>query len=71
MPYDSPQVKAMTPDERIKVECPRCGTAFDVWPQEDTRVLDLDPELGDPGWVDSHAHAECPQCGYSCPCAAH
>ncbi len=60
----------MTPDERIMVECPRCGEAFEVWPQS-APVLELDPELGDPGWVASHAAATCPACGKSCACATH
>jgi endogenous inhibitor of DNA gyrase (YacG/DUF329 family) len=60
----------MTLDERITVECPRCGGTFVVWP-EPAAVIDLDPELGDPGWLASHACATCPDCGKTCACAAH
>jgi endogenous inhibitor of DNA gyrase (YacG/DUF329 family) len=59
----------MTAGEQITVECPRCGATFEVWPQS-APVLGLDPELGDPGWVASHASATCPECGKSACCGA-
>ena len=70
MPYHWHEVGVMTLDERIRVECSRCGATFDVWPQ-DGPVLDLDPELGDPGWIASHAEATCPACGKTCACGKH
>jgi endogenous inhibitor of DNA gyrase (YacG/DUF329 family) len=57
----------MSATERITVECPRCGATYDVWPQS-APVLALDPELGDPGWIQSHAAATCPECGKSSCC---
>jgi endogenous inhibitor of DNA gyrase (YacG/DUF329 family) len=57
----------MSAAERITVECPRCGATYDVWPQS-APVLGLDPELGDPGWIQSHSVATCPECGKSSCC---
>jgi endogenous inhibitor of DNA gyrase (YacG/DUF329 family) len=57
----------MSAGQQITVECPRCGTTFSVWPQ-DAPVLDFDPQLGDPGWIRSHAEATCPECGKSACC---
>jgi hypothetical protein len=57
----------MPATERITVECPRCGATYDVWPQS-APVLGLDPELGDPGWIQSHSVATCPECGKSSGC---
>jgi endogenous inhibitor of DNA gyrase (YacG/DUF329 family) len=55
------------PDERITVECPRCGATFDIWP-EAAPVLALDPELGDPGWLEAQSSATCPECGATSCC---
>jgi hypothetical protein len=57
----------MPAGERITMECPRCGATYEVWPQC-APVLDLDPQLGDPGWVASHVAATCPECGASACC---
>jgi endogenous inhibitor of DNA gyrase (YacG/DUF329 family) len=57
----------MSADQQITVECPRCGATYAVWPQNEP-VLDLDPELGDPGWVASHAATTCPECGKTSCC---
>lgn len=53
--------------ERITVECPRCGATYEAWPQA-APVLDIDPELGDPGWMQSQSSATCPDCGATCCC---
>jgi hypothetical protein len=57
----------MPVDERITVECNRCGATFAVWPQPGP-VLDVDPELGDPGWLASRSSASCPECGATSCC---
>jgi endogenous inhibitor of DNA gyrase (YacG/DUF329 family) len=57
----------MSAGEQITVECPRCGATYEVWPRNEP-VLDFDPQLGDPGWVASHAAATCPECGKSSCC---
>ena len=57
----------MRADDRITVECPRCGAVFQVWPQT-APVLALDPELGDPGWLQSRSSATCPECGKTSCC---
>ena len=59
----------MAAGEQITMECPRCGATFEVWPQS-APVLGFDPELGDPGWVASHASATCPECGKSACCGS-
>jgi endogenous inhibitor of DNA gyrase (YacG/DUF329 family) len=57
----------MRADERITVECPRCGAVYAVWPQS-APVLALDPELGDPGYLESAAETTCPECGKTSCC---
>lgn len=59
----------MRGDDRITVECPRCGAVYAVWPQS-APVLALDPELGDPGWLQSRTSATCPDCGTTSCCGA-
>jgi hypothetical protein len=48
--------------ERITLECSRCGCTWEGWALG-TPDLDLDPQLGDPGWVQAQASATCPRCG--------
>jgi uncharacterized protein (UPF0212 family) len=44
------------------VECPSCGTRFEDWwrPCADS---DCDPELADPGFLESAGTSTCPHCG--------
>jgi hypothetical protein len=59
----------MRADERITVECPRCGAVYAVWPQS-APLLALDPELGDPGYLEARAESTCPECGATSCCGA-
>lgn len=54
------------PVEQIRVECPGCGRCYEDW-TGGSGNLELDPELGDPGYVASCCTADCPHCG----CSAH
>ena len=54
--------------ERLTVECPRCGQAFDTWALG-TPDLDCDPELADPGWVSAASAVTCPHCGGTSCCS--
>jgi hypothetical protein len=54
--------------ERLTVECPRCGQAFDTWAMG-MPELDFDPAVADPGWVSAAAAATCPHCGATACCS--
>ena len=54
--------RAVTASEPITVECPKCGDHFEDW-WRPCANLELDPELGDPGYLECAATATCPHCG--------
>ena len=54
--------------DRLTVECPRCGEAFETW-AVGTPELDADPTLADPGWTSAASAATCPHCGATACCS--
>jgi endogenous inhibitor of DNA gyrase (YacG/DUF329 family) len=52
----------MPATDSITVECPACGDHFQDWWRQCAN-LGLDPELGDPGYLECAATATCPHCG--------
>ena len=60
--YDPREDRAAS--ESITVECPKCGNHFQDW-WRPCANLELDPDLGDPGYLDCAATATCPACGTS------
>jgi hypothetical protein len=51
-------------DERLTLECRRCGRCYEEWPLPAPDVA-CDPALADPGFLAAAATTTCPYCGHT------